>query len=72
MDTVTPDGTYIAPQSTTWSLNGVLYKGVVCPALRHPDPDVKFVDNMGRDILYNGNTMLIPGGTVGRPPVYRV
>lgn len=67
LDTVTPDGTYIAPESTSWTVNGELYNGVVCTALRHPDPDVKFVDHMGRDILYNGNSMLIPISTTRRP-----
>lgn len=72
LDTVTPAGTIIAPESTSWTVNGVLYNGVVCPALRHPDPDVKFVDSMGRDIVYNGNSMLIPFSIAGRPPVNRV
>lgn len=65
LDTVTSEGAYIAPQATTWPLNGVSYKGIICPALRHPDPDVKFVDYMGRDILYNGDTMLVPTKNVG-------
>ena len=71
LDTVSPEGIYTAPEFKRWLVNGVCHSGIVCPAIRHPDPDIKFVDVLGRDISYNGNTMLITSGDTGRQSVSR-
>ena len=58
LDKLSPFGTYIAPETASWRVNGVWHNGVVCRALRQPG--IKFVDGAGLDIPYNGNKMLVP------------
>ena len=58
LDKLSPFGTYIAPESVSWRVNGVWHNGIVCTALRQPG--IKFVDGAGMDIPYNGNEMLVP------------
>lgn len=58
LDRLSPFGTYIAPETESWRVNDAWHNGVVCTALRQPG--IKFVDESGRDIAYNGNKMLVP------------
>lgn len=60
LETLSPQGTYISPENQSWQVNGVWNNGVVCSAIRHPD--IKFVDQTGMDIPYNGDKMLVPYG----------
>lgn len=60
LETLSPEGVYISPENQSWLVNGVWNNGVVCSAIRHPD--IKFVDEIGMDIPYNGDKMLVPHG----------
>lgn len=57
LDTLSPQGTYVGPVVESWLVDNVWRNGVVCPALRQPG--IKFIDNNGVDIPYNGNKMLV-------------